>query len=623
MIGATGIRLLLSLAALLLHTVSAVAQPRADAQSPAPQWTTEQDHADMLRQLGITRLRPGPGGRPDAANPANYDEARANPYPDWPELLRLDNGDAVASPAAWWQQRRPELVAAFESEIVGRIPASVPDVRWSVSETLSAELAGMPVTGQRLRGRVDNSAYPTIEVDIDLTLVLPEDAAAPVPVMIMFRRSNLRQALGLEPLPGFGSGDGRPGADPPGTQQLIAAGWGFALLDPTSVQADNGAGLTRGIIGLVNRGQARTPHDWGALRAWSWAAARALDYFDSHPGIDSSRIGIEGVSRYGKAALVTMAFEPRFAVALIGSAGEGGVSPYRRNFGETVENLTGRSEYHWMAGNFLKYGAAESAFGSMNANDLPIDAHSLLALAAPRPTFVSYGIPERGDALWLDQQGSYMSSVAAGAVFRLLGAADLGTNENYREAQMPPVNSGLLEGTLAWRQHDGGHTDAPNWRYFIPWAERELGLTALAESGGWPTTVPRRRTDVNSELAHAQLLEKTHDGTIDVYFVGDSITRRWGALDYPELLAHWNAAFGGWNAANFAWGGDRTQNILWRLENGELDGVSPQVFVIQAGTNNLGDFADREARIEAVAAGIRAIVEACRARVPEAAILLT
>ena len=137
-------------------------------------------------------------------------------------------------------------------------------------------------------------------------------------------------------------------------------------------------------------------------------------------------MGIEGVSRYGKAALVTMAFEPRFALALVGSSGEGGAKPHRRNFGEQVENLTGSGQYHWMAGNFLKYGAAEAAFGSRNANDIPVDAHQLIALCAPRPTFISYGVPEKGDANWLDQQGSFMATVAAGPVFRLLGARDLG-----------------------------------------------------------------------------------------------------------------------------------------------------------------------------------------------------
>jgi hypothetical protein len=425
----------------------------------------------MQRQLGITALRPGPSGRDGDPNAANYDEAAANPFAEWPDLLTLEDGTPVTTAAMWRERRRPEIVEAFEREIVGRVPENVPDVEWTVDGTATGTLAGRGVLGRHLRGRVDNSQYPAIEVGIDFTLVVPENAGGPVPVMIMFRGGSLDQAVGNA----VGRG-GPQGGDPPATEQLIAAGWGFAFLNPSSVQADNGAGLTRGIIGLVNTGHARKPDDWGSLRAWAWGASRALDYLETDPRVDAVRVGIEGVSRYGKAALVTMAFDERFAVVLIGSSGEGGVSPYRRDFGEMVENLTGSGEYHWMAGNFLKYGAARSRFGSMNAGDLPIDSHSLIALCAPRPTFVSYGVPEEGDALWLDQQGSYMAGVAAGAVFRLLGEEDFGTGEHYQTAMMPPVNEGLLDGTLAWRQHDGGHTDAPNWRYFIPWAERELGI---------------------------------------------------------------------------------------------------------------------------------------------------
>jgi hypothetical protein len=179
-----------------------------------------------------------------------------------------------------------------------------------------------------------------------------------------------------------------------------------------------------------------------------------------------------------------MAFEPRFAMVLVGSSGEGGAKLHRRNFGEAVENLTGSGEYHWMAGNFLKYGAAESSFGSKNAGDLPVDAHMLIALCAPRFTFISYGIPERGDANWLDQQGSYMATVAAGPVFRLLGARDIGEKEDYRVAKMPPVNTGLLDGELAWRQHDGGHEDRSNMKYFIAWANKLIGHVPPAPLAG-------------------------------------------------------------------------------------------------------------------------------------------
>ena len=129
-----------------------------------------------------------------------------------------------------------------------------------------------------------------------------------------------------------------------------------------------------------------------------------------------------------------------------------------------------------MAGNFMKYGAREAAFGSKNAGDLPVDSHELIALCAPRLVFISYGIPEHGDAKWLDHQGSYMAVVAAQPVFQLLGAKTLGVSSDYHTEKMPAVNVDLLEGQLAWRQHDGGHTDAPNVKYFISWADKFMGL---------------------------------------------------------------------------------------------------------------------------------------------------
>jgi hypothetical protein len=322
-----------------------------------------------------------------------------------------------------------------------------------------------------------------------MTLVVPKDAKGPVPVMMMFGGRGIPEINFPAPMfPGFagrGGSGGRGGplgppagaADAPATDQLIADGWGYAGINPTSVQADNGAGLTKGVIGLVNKGQPRHPDDWGALRAWAWGASRGLDYLETDKLVNAKQVGIEGVSRYGKAALVTMAYDQRFAVVLIGSSGEGGAKLHRRNWGEAVENLTGTGEYHWMAGNFLKYGASEATFGSKNPGDIPVDAHELIALCAPRLTFVSYGVPEKGDAKWLDHQGSFMAAVASEPVFRLLGAKDLGVTEDYHTAKMPPVNTGLLNGQLAWRQHDGGHTDAPNWKYFIPWADGFLKHT--------------------------------------------------------------------------------------------------------------------------------------------------
>jgi hypothetical protein len=476
-------------AAFTVFVAAPLAQQSATSPAPSPAtpaaWTTADDHQDMMRQLGITKLRPGPSGNENAPNHANYDEALANPFPVLPDPLTLASGRKVTSADTWRRQRRPEIVEDFEREVLGRIPKNVPKVTWTVTETARGMVGDRPTVGKVLVGHVDNSAYPGITVDIQMTLVTPADAKGRVPVMMMFGGARGIPG-GTQPAPVAGRGRGAPAGgpppnaappapqDPPATQQLIAAGWGYAQINPTSIQADNGAGLTKGIIGLVNKGQPRKPDDWGSLRAWAWGASRGLDYLETDSTADAKRVGIEGVSRYGKAALVTMAFDERFAVVLVGSSGEGGAKLHRRNFGEAVENLTGSGEYHWMAGNFMKYGAAEATFGSKNAGDIPVDAHQLIALCAPRLTFISYGVPEKGDARWLDQQGSFMAAVAAGPVFRLLGVKDLGTSDDYMREKMPAVNVSLLDGHLAWRQHDGGHTDGPNWKYFIPWASKFL-----------------------------------------------------------------------------------------------------------------------------------------------------
>jgi lysophospholipase L1-like esterase len=576
----------------------------------------------MMDQLGIKALRPGPSGNEKAPDHANYDESKANPLPDLPDALTLKRGPRVASAAQWWHQRRPEIVEDFEREVLGRVPPHAPKVTWSVTSTTDSKAGIFPVVKKEIVGHAHNSSCPSINVDIEMTLVTPANAKGPAPVMMMFGSAAFLKRM-ADMMANRPELKAMMGSDPPSAEQLIAAGWGYAFIDPGSIQPDNGAGLTKGIIGLANKGQPRKPEDWGALRAWGWGASRGLDYLATDKAVDAQRVGIEGVSRFGKAALVTMAFDTRFAAVLVGSSGEGGAKPHRRNFGEAVESLTGSGEYHWMAGNFVKYGAAEANFGSRNAGDLPVDSNELIALCAPRLTFISYGIPEKGDAKWLDQQGSFMATVAAGSVFRLLGAKDLGVAEDYRTAKMPPVNTGLLDGQLAWRQHDGGHTDAPNWKYFIPWADKFLNYQAPPWE--FPADQPVFRSDPNSLVAHSQLLGKAKQGVIEVYFEGDSITRRWGAIDYPELLANWKNNFFGWNAADFGWGGDQTQNVLWRLENGEMEAVNPKVVVLLAGTNNLGNASaqgNAAATADDVTRGLQAVVRAIQTKAPAATIVV-
>jgi hypothetical protein len=501
-----------SLTSSMVLVIGCLASAHAQNASPAAvTFTAEQDHQNMMDQLGIKALRPGPSGNERAPNHANYDESKANPYPDIPDPLTRNNGQKVTTAKMWWDERRPEIVEMFEKYVYGRVPGAVPKVAWAISATDHEMIGFTPVIAKDLIGTVDNSSYPAITVKLHMTVVTPANARGPVPVLMMFGRAAfpaphepsaeeferinkawkavlIQQDPSLKDVftqyPAWEAIKATPfqfpqltkDGDLPAAWQLIGAGWGFTLFETASVQADDGAGITRGIIGLTNKGQPRKPEDWGALRAWAWGASRGLDYLETDPAVDAKHVGIEGVSRFGKAALVTMAFDQRFAMALVGSSGKGGSTLLRRNFGEAVESLTG-GEYYWMAGNFMKYGTSEATFGSKNPGDIPVDSNELIALCAPRLTFISYGIPESGDAKWLDQQGSFMATVDASRVFKLLEATGLDVSPDYHTAKMPPVGQGLLDGQLAWRQHDGGHTDLPNMKYFIEWADKFIGHT--------------------------------------------------------------------------------------------------------------------------------------------------
>jgi hypothetical protein len=418
----------------------------------------QEDHQLMMELLGITELRPGPSGNPDAPNAANTDESKATTYTSLPDPLLFNDGTPVKTPEQW-QKRRLEIVEDFDREIYGRVPEKTPAVTWEIVSEKDTLNGDFPTTTKQLLGHVDNSEYPAITVDIQMTLSVPQKTTDPVPVIIEFgwdfsrwlrgRDDQAAQQRLLEWQKQVASWQ----------QQLLAKGWGYAILIPTSIQADNGAGLREGIIGLVNKGRPRKLDDWGALRAWAWGASRAMDYFESDPDVDETRVVIEGLSRYGKAALVALAYEPRIAIGFIGSSGAGGAKILRRNLGEQVENLASSGAYHWFAPNFIKYA------GPLTALDLPVDAHELVALCAPRPVFISVGAPDV-EGQWIDAKGMFLAGVHAGPVYELLGKEGLGT------AEFPPQETPLVTGEIAFRQHAGGHTVGPNWPVFVEYAEK-------------------------------------------------------------------------------------------------------------------------------------------------------
>lgn len=419
---------------------------------------TTNDHNNMLMQLGIERsqLRPGPSGNPKDANAANSSEEKVNQY-TLPDALVLKNGKKVKNTQEWLEKRRPEIVEDFESKIYGRLPKNIPSVSWKVISVKDTMIGNQAIKEKTLKGIVDNSAYPAIKVEINLLVATPAQATKQVPVVMEFGFT--RSPFGPNTTQPIGLGSS---GEPTWKEQLISRGWGYAIIEPSSIQTDNGAGLTRGIIGLTNKGNFRKPDDWGALRAWAWGASRALDYFETDKEIDAKRVAIEGLSRYGKAAIVAMAFEPRFSLGFIGSSGAGGVKILRRVFGEQVENLASSAEYHWFAGNFIKYAS------KLTPNDFPVDAHQLVALVAPRPVFISSGSPQV-EGQWVDAKGMFLGAAHAGSVYRLFNKKDLGT------MVFPKLGMPLVDGEIAFRQHAGGHSTGPNWSTWIAWACKYWG----------------------------------------------------------------------------------------------------------------------------------------------------
>jgi hypothetical protein len=438
-----------------LLTLPLMLLPMAHAQCTPVQLTAVQARQQMMDLLHIQSMRPGFSGNAKGPNPANYDDAKAGPFSKVPDPLVLENGKPVKNAKTWWSKRRPQIEAAYSEEVVGKVPQAVPAVQWKVESVTHENNGDVPVLTRKLVGHVDNTACQAIDVNIDLTLSTPANAKGPVPVIMEMDIDAKTMAMFMKRFPNMPKPTG-----PTWQQQLLAHGWGYASYIPTSVQPDDGASTTVGIIGLANKGQPRSPDDWGALRAWAWGASRALDYFETDKDVDAKRVGITGHSRYGKASLIAMAYDTRFAIGYISSSGEGGAKLYRHIWGEGEGNLA-TDEIYWMAGNFMKYD------GPQTINDLPVDANELIAMCAPRPVFISGGATQ-GDG-WVDAKGMFLAAAGADPVYRLLGVKGMGTDV------FPPILTPLTSGALAFRQHDQGHTPGPNWPVFIDWARIWLG----------------------------------------------------------------------------------------------------------------------------------------------------
>jgi hypothetical protein len=372
-------------------------------------------------------------------NWTNYYESKANNYV-LIDPLKLKNGKPVNNASTWWKKRRPEILADYEENIYGYIPKNAPKVTFEVTAINDTAMGGKAVK-KTIVGHIDNSAYPEATPTVLITLYIPKNITGKVPLLV-----TVGGFLGRFP--------GSKSTAPTALDMVLAKGWAIATVNTGALQADNGAGFKTGIIGLLNKGNMRKPDEWGVFSAWCWGLSRAFDYFETEPSIDSKKIGIEGHSRWGKTALLESALDSRWAICYASCAGSMGSALEKRDYGENINDCAQPGEYHWMAANFLKYAGKWQS--------MPVDAHELIALVAPRPLLITGGTQDQ----WADPKGEFLACVAASPVYELLGKKGISTTE------MPPPDVALTDGDLAFREHIGWHTDLPDWPVFISFAER-------------------------------------------------------------------------------------------------------------------------------------------------------
>ena len=408
------------------------APPPAPAQPTAP-------------PAQATNLGADPNGNPlrralKTGHVSNYDEAKVAAY-TLPDALVLANGKPVRDAQTWIKQRRPEILRLYETEIYGRLPAKTPDVKWQVAETDTQAREGAAVM-KKITGTVGSGPDAP---QIKLTLYTPAKATKPVPVILLVNFG------GGPPPPPTAQGRGGFPSDPPVAAEIIARGWGYATVGYQDIQPDRLNTFTQGVIGLTlaSGQQQPAPDEWGTISAWSWGVSRMIDYLETDRSVNAKQIALFGHSRLGKTALWATAKDERIAAAFSSCSGEMGAALARRDWGETVDDMA--QNFPWQfAGNFQKWSGRWS--------EMPVDAHMLIALSAPRPVFISGGTADQ----WADPVGMFKAAVAAGPVYRLLGKKDLGVTD------LPALDTPVVSGDIGWTYHTGGHTATPaDWKSFL------------------------------------------------------------------------------------------------------------------------------------------------------------
>lgn len=407
----------------------------ANPSNPEGNWTDSSNHIITRSGFGLWN---------------NYNENKAGVYTPI-DLLKMKDGTPVTTTDQWWNQRRPEILKDIQEELWGVIPPDsiLPKVTFTVV-TSTVGIGSIAYIQKNITGIIDISRDPAVRdiPKIEATLRIPANSKAPVPVMVV-----------------IGNGFWTPIETY--WKYFNPNGWGVCIFYIETLQPDNGAGITSYLIGLCNKGNWRKPDDWGTLAAWSWGISKLIDYFETDSSVDATKIGVTGHSRFGKAAILTMAYEPRLVIAFPSCGGSLGTKMNRRHWGQDLENSGWEQEYHWMAGNFFKWMGPlyDNNYLPRKIELLTVDAHSLLSLCAPRPVFLNAGTED----FWTDSYGIFLTCIGASPVYELFGKHGLIMQDNK-----PKADVDYISGNIAYRCHTGGHTDAPDWPVFFKFASNYI-----------------------------------------------------------------------------------------------------------------------------------------------------
>lgn len=408
-----------------------------------------------------------------AQKPANYDESKAGGY-TLPDPLILQDGERIHDPTTWTEKRRPELIRLFEENIYGHTPRRrLAGLHWKVFNVDRRALNGLATRKQVM-------IYFTRKEDgpkMDMLIYIPNGVNKPVPLFLCMSFGGLNT---IADDPGIEAGDvwsdTAPRVRMPAAswvqkypqaafkyssmwqvKKVLNDGYGFAAIYYGDIEPDFLGGIDHSVRRLFFKpGQTKpAPGDWGAIGAWAWGLSRGMDYLETDNEVDHRRVIVMGHSRLGKAALWAGAQDDRFSMVIANCSGKAGASLLRHNYGETAKDIYNSFPW-WFTENFQKY--------QDDVNELPVDAHELIALIAPRPVYLDGAIEDR----WADPLGAILAANAAAPVFKLFG------EEGLDIAKLPPPDSPIMH-TLGFHYRPGVHAVTEyDWEQFLKFADLHL-----------------------------------------------------------------------------------------------------------------------------------------------------